>query len=109
VNSLTPSGRYRGLCALHPDFKPLVCALSPLAREVEVHGSVETELWSFVSPVPGCPGEGRGPRLPVEAPDRLRGRLDAEAVWMRVLIEATPELKDEAAAWTWMASRAVTP
>ena len=81
-NDLGEDGCLRGLCALHPRFKPLVCHLAPLAREVEDDGASFTETWRMVAPVEGCPGMGRGsePSLPV---GEIRRRLDREVDWMR--------------------------
>lgn len=72
-----------GLCRLHPDFKPLVCRLSPLARYVEAVGTTLEETWYFVPPVQDCPGVGKGP-LPYQTIlDQLRIRLDREAEWIQ--------------------------
>jgi Fe-S-cluster containining protein len=100
VNDLS-TGAYRGLCSLHPDFKPLVCALSPLARVVS-DGDEFRERWSFVPPVEGCPGVGRGETVKLAAPAALKPRLDAETAWMRRLIAASEACPDEMAAWAWL-------
>jgi Fe-S-cluster containining protein len=81
-NGLDDSGTLLGRCRLHPDFKPLVCHLAPLAREVDDDGSAACEVWSVVAPVEGCPGMGRGGA--VEPPSgEIRDRLDREVLWMR--------------------------
>ncbi len=102
VNDLTQA-TYRGLCSLHPHHKPLVCTLSPLAREVEETPAGVQERWSVVPPVGGCPGFGKGEPLPVRAPAALKGRLDAEVAWMRGWIEASSDLEDEDSAWKALA------
>lgn len=43
-----------GLCRLHPDHKPLVCSMAPLAREYSPENGKED--WFFVKPAPDCPG-----------------------------------------------------
>jgi len=103
VNEVDAAGVYRGLCSLHPSHKPLVCALSPLSREVETAGNSVRESWSFVPPVEGCPGVGRGEALPLGPPPDLRRRLDSEVGWMRRLIDETDDLPDEASVWDWLA------
>lgn len=96
-------GTYRGLCSLHPHDKPLVCALSPLSREVDDPGfGTAAETWSFVPPVEGCPGVGLGPRLEMAAPAPLKERLAAEVIWMRALVQASEFLHDEESAWAWL-------
>jgi len=100
VNDVAEDGSYRGLCSLHPDFKPLVCALSPLAREVADDGRRWEETWSFVPPVEGCPGVGRGEVLPLAPPAPLLPRLADEVAWIRHLIARSPACTDEAAAWS---------
>lgn len=103
-------GVYRGLCSLHPDFKPLVCSLSPLAREVDDPGSGPVnETWSVVAPVEGCPGMGQGEFLEAAAPRDLRERLAEEVGWMRRLLAAAPECPDEDSAWAWLASGVPVP
>jgi hypothetical protein len=96
------TGVYRGLCSLHPDFKPLVCVLSPLARTVTDHDGAVEERWAFVPPVKGCPGVGQGEPVELGAPAPLRTRLDAETAWMRLLIAASRTCPDEASAWAWL-------
>jgi len=82
VNDLGQDGILRGKCSLHPHHKPLACALSPLARSIETVSGETRETWTMIAPVEGCPGMGRGPEVKIQAPARLRGRLDREARWM---------------------------
>lgn len=82
INDLGPDGILRGKCSLHPHHKPLACTLSPLTRTLETLGGEKKEVWAAIAPVEGCPGMGRGPELKIQAPARLRGRLDREARWM---------------------------
>lgn len=103
VNDVTDEG-YRGLCSLHPHFKPLVCALSPLAREVVDPGSGPVdETWTAVAPVEGCPGMGRGEVLEVGPPRELAPRLSEEVTWLRTLIALSPFCPDEESAWAALA------
>jgi len=44
----------RGICTLHPDYKPLICTLAPAGRVVNFID--DTETWLFVKPAPDCPG-----------------------------------------------------
>jgi len=105
VNDVGEDGLYRGLCSLHPDFKPLVCTLSPLSREVDDLGTgAVVETWSFVPPVEGCPGVGQGGGLEIGPPRDLRPRLSEEIGWMRSLLAAEPLCPDEDSAWAWLES-----
>jgi len=107
VNDVGDDGVYRGLCSLHPHFKPLVCTLSPLTRDVEDPGTGPvTETWSAVAPVEGCPGWGRGEAQAVEAPASLGPRLAEEVAWMRFWIAESPSCPDEASAWALLEARA---
>jgi len=106
LNDIGASGNYRGLCTLHPDAKPLVCALSPLTREVEDAGAGPVvETWSFVPPVEGCPGTGRGPRLDLRAPGHLAGRLAQEVSGMRRWTDESCECPDEESAWDMLGAQ----
>lgn len=100
VNDLDAAGVYRGLCSLHPHDKPLVCALSPLTREVDDPGVGQvTQTWSFVPPVENCPGVGRGNPLAVGEPADLKTRLSDEVADMRRWVNECSRCPDETAAW----------
>lgn len=83
ANTVDDAGRIGGRCALHPDFKPLVCRLSPLARLVDDRQGRAVEEWQFVLPVEGCPGAGRAAFDAAGEIAGLRLRLDRETEWMR--------------------------
>lgn len=79
-NRLEEDGSLLGLCKLHPDFKPLICGLAPLCREIDLDS--DEEKWGFKEPYPGC----RGCRIEksevnrcseVKDPEIIR-RLDSE-------------------------------
>lgn len=97
-----------GLCRLHPHYKPLVCHLAPLYREIDL--AAGTELWGQKRPLPGCPGseaafEAASDARPVAAdasglsgfdrifdggyrpPEELSGRLKAEHLFFKKLSE----------------------
>ncbi len=77
-NRLDDDGRLYGLCSLHPDHKPLVCMLAPHCREYEC--STDTEKWSALAPVSGCPGwKDELETEPVEITEDFRKRLDRES------------------------------
>ena len=100
VNDIDESGGYHGLCSLHPDFKPLVCALSPFSRQVEDSGDgFLQETWTFLPPVEHCPGVGRGEPMILGAPENLLLRLNEEVKWMRRLVELSPQYPDEDSSW----------
>ncbi|MDC7226263.1 MAG: YkgJ family cysteine cluster protein [Spirochaetales bacterium] len=86
------SGEYqlKGLCRLHPDFKPLVCWLAPLHRTVELETG--TDSWGFKPPLPGCPGcdsgndtEEKTPAAEITAPEEFFARLESEKEFFRRL------------------------
>jgi len=78
-NRLEDDGSLKGLCRLHPRFKPLICHLAPLSRTVDF--SDDSEIYRFIPPHPACPGCG-----PV-GPDREK--LDYDRL--------SPELKERLA------------
>lgn len=91
-NRVEEDGRVLGLCRLHPRFKPLVCHLAPLAREVELPSGRET--WQVTAPVDGCPGMGRGnAKFPQAEVVPLRDRLQAEVEWFRTNEAASDRLQ----------------
>jgi Fe-S-cluster containining protein len=105
INDVDETGTYHGLCSLHPRHKPLVCALSPLSREVEDQGEGDVrQTWSFVPPVEGCPGVGQGSEVEIGTPPDLRDRLAEEVDWMRRLIAVAREYPGEDAMWGWLCS-----
>jgi len=53
-NRIEEDGSYRGCCRLHPARKPLVCALAPMARELDLDSGAER--YYFQEPVRNCPG-----------------------------------------------------
>jgi len=53
-NELTDTDELLGKCKLHPQYKPLICSLSPVARQIDM-ASGKIEHW-LVEPAPGCPG-----------------------------------------------------
>jgi len=100
MNEITETGLYHGLCSLHPDFKPLVCALSPLTRQVTDTGTGPVkEVWSFLPPVEGCPGCGQGELLPLLPPVSLKKQLEEEVTQMRRLLARAIDDIDEETAW----------
>lgn len=72
----------KGLCRLHPDFKPMVCHLAPLYRIVDTASGVES--WGRRIPLPGCPGYSDAwdyediSDKDFAPPEELRTRLSAE-------------------------------
>ena len=86
--------KLKGLCRLHPDSKPLVCALAPLFRRVDlVSGSEE---WGFKEPLPGCPGCGEDQDLPAaERPGELESRLESERSFFKRLAALLDEKAGE--------------
>ena len=61
INDFDEETGLRGLCSLHPGHKPLVCALAPLTRELDLEKG--TDSFGFVPPHPECPGCGEGDEI----------------------------------------------
>ena len=59
-NRLTDENKLKGICTMHAFGKPLVCALAPLGREIEIisdtEGELINEVWFFTEPIRGCEG-----------------------------------------------------
>ena len=53
-NELDNAGKIIGRCQLHPEHKPLVCAMAPVGRIVDTEK--RTDEYVFVKPAPDCPG-----------------------------------------------------
>ena len=53
-NELDEDSTLIGRCQLHPEHKPLVCAMAPVGRIVDMEKN--TEEYVFVKPAPDCPG-----------------------------------------------------
>ncbi len=54
INELDDQNNLKGLCSLHPDKKPLICAMAPVGRILDLKS--KTEKFVFVKPAPDCPG-----------------------------------------------------
>jgi Fe-S-cluster containining protein len=82
-NRLEDSGELLGRCKLHPANKPLVCALAPLGREVQLP---DIEEWYVIEPIEGCPGCRKSTACALEreiAP--LRADLHLEISYFKVM------------------------
>lgn len=88
-NRIEEDGTLKGLCQLHPDYKPLVCHLAPLTRTIDFDS--DQESFGFTPPHPLCPGCGL-PDAPPLTPDslitELLERLEEEKAWFRELWES---------------------
>ncbi len=86
MNDFSEELGLRGLCSLHPDHKPLVCKLAPLAREVDL--DTGRDSFSFIPPHPDCPGCGKGDPIDIEnEKETLREELVYERELYRLLRE----------------------
>ena len=54
INELDEQNKLLGLCSLHPDKKPLICAMAPVGRVVDFASGAENFI--YVKPAPDCPG-----------------------------------------------------
>ena len=90
VNDFSEEEGLRGLCSLHPDHKPLVCKLAPLAREVDLDNGEDD--FTFIPPHPDCPGCGKGEPIDIEQQrNALKEELDYEIRCYELLREREKE------------------
>jgi len=54
INELDEHDKLLGLCSLHPDKKPLICAMAPAGRIQDFKNN--SEEYIFVKPAADCPG-----------------------------------------------------
>ena len=54
TNELNEDGQLKGRCQLHPQNKPLVCAMAPVGRIVDTEK--KKDEYVFIKPAPDCPG-----------------------------------------------------
>ncbi len=53
-NEMDEQGNLISLCDLHPDYKPLICAMAPVGRVADL--GEKNDEFIFVKPAPDCPG-----------------------------------------------------
>ncbi len=83
-NELTAEGDLIGTCMLHPDHKPLVCAMAPVAREVDLKSA--TEVYRLADPVLDCPGmSGRKENFLTDLKKHYNLELDFQERYFRLL------------------------
>ena len=86
-NTVDDQGILSGKCLLHPEYKPLVCTLAPLSREVDLDAGEES--WEIRPPLPGCTGRGLAEQPSGKADigfePLIRARLDEETEFFRAL------------------------
>ncbi|MBN2424436.1 MAG: hypothetical protein JXR46_05600 [Calditrichaceae bacterium] len=56
INEQDEQGKLKGLCKLHPDYKPLICSLAPVGRAICL--DTDNDEFIFVKPAPDCAGIG---------------------------------------------------
>jgi len=77
INELDEQNNLKGLCSLHPGKKPLVCAMAPVGRILDL--KKQTEEFVFVKPAPDCTGvESQEVNVPVETKNDLAVELNYE-------------------------------
>jgi len=93
-NELTDDNRLLGLCNLHPDHKPLVCAMAPIGRTIDFSDNSETHV--FVKPAPDCPG------VKIKKENKLADLLGSKAQelhyemrFLKILDEMTAKNKNQ--------------
>jgi len=93
LNDLEENGNLRGLCALHPNSKPLVCHLAPIGRTIDLAN--QQEKWGIHEPSPGCPGMKLGnTRSLKDGLIHLKTRLDSEIAFFSSIEQSSPDCPD---------------
>ena len=54
INDVDDKKYIQGLCSLHPDHKPLICALSPVGRIIDFYD--DSDQFVFIKPATDCLG-----------------------------------------------------
>ena len=54
ISDRSECGKLIGLCSLHPENKPLVCAMAPVGRIIDFES--DKDEFVYVKPAPDCPG-----------------------------------------------------
>jgi len=84
INELNDNDKLKGLCSLHLRHKPLVCALSPVGRAIDL--GRETTEFVYVKPAPDCPGVNSAKEnILVELIDKYEHELQYQYLFFRIL------------------------
>ena len=54
INEADDKNYIQGLCSLHPDHKPLICAMAPVGRVLDFDD--DSDQFVFIKPAADCPG-----------------------------------------------------
>jgi len=54
INEVDDKKYLQGLCSLHPEYKPLICAMAPVGRILDFDN--DSDQFVFMKPAPDCPG-----------------------------------------------------
>lgn len=78
----------QGLCSLHPEYKPLVCALAPVGRILDF--DEKEDQFVFIKPAPDCPG------IDIQKQNHLSNdiiQLEKELNWQKRFFKILDRLK----------------
>jgi len=90
-NEMNEEGKMTGRCQLHPKHKPLVCAMAPVGRIVDM--DYKADEFVFVKPAPDCPGVRSSKENPLkQLLDTYRRELEYQWSFFELLDKAK-ELK----------------
>lgn len=84
INEVDEQRYIQGSCSLHPDFKPLICSLSPIGRIIDFESNEDDYV--FVNPAPDCPGlTSRRENVLYEVQASWQEELDFQRRYFRIL------------------------
>ena len=84
INELDDQHKLKGLCSLHPDIKPLICAMAPIGRVLDFENRKEDFV--FVKPASDCPGvESQKENLLNDFKDNFSDELAFELRFFRIM------------------------
>jgi len=87
INELDEQNKLLGLCSLHPDKKPLICAMAPVGRILDFKAG--SEEYIFVKPAPDCPGVNiKKQNTLTDLQKRLKNELEYEKQFLKILDRA---------------------
>ena len=88
-HQINEEGKIGGLCSLHPQHKPLVCATAPIGRRYDFQAdSIE---YIFHAPAPDCPGIHSKKLNYIDDLDRQHEKeFDYQQITFRILANIPP-------------------
>jgi Fe-S-cluster containining protein len=90
MHQIDDKGKIGGLCQLHPDNKPLVCATAPIGVRYDFESDVTEYI--FHPPAPDCPGiQSHKQNHITDLDKKYRKELNYQQITFRILENIRPE------------------